>query len=405
MLFNRGILGGSLLVMGTCIGAGMLSLPFMMAAGSFLHTIIFFCGCCSVMLITAFLMLELSLWFPKEHNLCSMAEKTIGPFGRHIVAITTVFFSYAILVAYIVGGATIIQQALSLFFSDSVNVKVLIVGYAGLAMLIVFFGAFLVDRVNRFLMGALIVLYLMLIIALWSNTLWPVESTTSVDFPLLGKALPIVLTSFGFHLLIPSLKDYLQSNRTVLNASLLIGSVMVLLIYLVWIYVIIRVVPVESTALIMGLREMGQQAEPMVFLNQSLEQCCSHRVAGWMQGFSFFALMTSLIGVSLGLQDFFKDIFLRCSHSCAHVKGWSLFATFALPLCIALYNPGVFINALAYGGVFGALLLIIYPSWMVLRGRKRYSKSGVYKVWGGALMPWFMLIFGCGVIAYFLMMP
>ena len=53
------------------------------------------------------------------------------------------------------------------------------------------------------------------------------------------------------------------------------------------------------------------------------------------------------------------------------------------PLCIVLINPGIFIAALAYAGIYCVILLIVLPALMVWRGRYHKKIATGYQVFGG----------------------
>jgi tyrosine-specific transport protein len=111
--------------------------------------------------------------------------------------------------------------------------------------------------------------------------------------------------------------------------------------------------------------------------------------------FALSAILTSFIGVALGLFDFFADGF--------HIKKNLLgklglaFLTFLPPILIAIYCPQ-FLKALHYAGLFAAILLVIYPVLMVWWGRYRLNIAAGYRVMGGKPLLVATLIFGLSVI-------
>jgi tyrosine-specific transport protein len=84
--------------------------------------------------------------------------------------------------------------------------------------------------------------------------------------------------------------------------------------------------------------------------------------------FSFFAIITSFLGVSLSLVDFIGDgLRLKKGHkgrllSCA--------ITFIPPIFFVLSYQRGFIIALEYAGIFVILLLAILPACMALKIKK-----------------------------------
>src|SRR5579872_4553273 len=94
------IVGGAMLVAGTCIGAGMLGLPVSTAAGGFFPSVGAFFFCWFMMLMSALFMLEVSLWYPEETNFITMAKSTLGRKGEIVAWCAYVLFLYAIMTAY-----------------------------------------------------------------------------------------------------------------------------------------------------------------------------------------------------------------------------------------------------------------------------------------------------------------
>ncbi len=108
------VVGGALLIAGTCVGAGMLGLPVMTAAAGFYPTMAAFLLVWLFMTCSALAYLEVSLRFPGEVNLISMAAKTLGRGGKIIAWITYVLFLYSLMAAYTAGGTTMLANILDL---------------------------------------------------------------------------------------------------------------------------------------------------------------------------------------------------------------------------------------------------------------------------------------------------
>lgn len=385
--------GGAMLVSGTCIGAGMLSLPISTAMAGFYPSAIAFIGCWLMMNISALLMLEVSLWYPEETNLISMAKATLGKWGEVIAWVTYVLFLYALMTAYTtVAGGIIAKGLAKVGLSPSWGTWIIVFMFAT----VVYFGAKCVDWTNRLLMTGLVAAYVMLVLNI----------TPKVSFDLLGDgdakylltAAPLLVTSFGFHLLIPSLKNYLHSDLRALRTAIFLGSLLPLIVYLLWEMMILGVVPVKGEPGLLNIMQaeysVGKQA--VVELTELLSHLLNNsRITLFTGLFGLCAILTSFIGVSLGLFDFFADGF----HIKRTVKGRFILAalTFFPPILISLYYPR-FLVALHYAGVFAAILLVIYPALMVWFGRYRLKTSSGYQVRGGKALVILTLLFGLGVI-------
>lgn len=389
---NR-ILGGVLLVTGTCIGAGMLALPVSSAAAGFYPSLGAFIFCWIMMMISAFFMLEVSLWYPQETNLITMARETLGKGGEIIAWGTYVLFLYALLTAYTAGATGIIAKFLAyLGYQEKASIWVLVSIFAT----IVFLGAKWVDWANRLLIIGLAGGYMMLV----SNVVPEVShDLLTVNAPkFIWTTIPLLVTSFGFHLLIPSLRNYLKGDSRALRIAIFIGSTLPLIIYLLWEMLVLGVIPVEGEQGLVAMQyaERFEGKQAVIELTQLLSHILhNQKITFFARLFGLCAILTSFIGVALGLFDFFSDGF-QIKKSIMGKLGLSLM-TFLPPTLLVLYYPS-FMMALHYAGFFAVILLVIFPAMMVWSGRYRLGQNSGYQVIGGKALVLFSLLFGLGVI-------
>ena len=351
---NR-LIGGILLVSGTSIGAGMLALPVISSFAGFLPSFGLLAICWIFLFITSLLLLDVNLAFPGEVNLITMAGRTLGLPGKAITWITYLLLLYSLTAAYIAGSAPLFLQAVYH-----------ITGYAAPAWvgpfpLLILFGLFVyigtqaVDWVNRLLMAGLVLTYFLLIGFLPPH----IQPTLlqHVDPSAIWIAIPVVITSYGFHIIIPTLTTYLHHDKRKLRLSLFIGSLIPFIVYSIWEFLILGVVPLEgkhglTAAYLSG--ETGASSLSYILNNSWIPAIAST--------FSFFAIITSFLGVSLSLSDFLSDGL--------HMKRFTLgreFAcllTFIPPLIFVLLYQRGFIIALQFAGIFVAILLCILPAIM-----------------------------------------
>ena len=71
--------------------------------------------------------------------------------------------------------------------------------------------------------------------------------------------------------------------------------------------------------------------------------------------FSEFAIVTSFIGVTYGLADFFKDISVITKSEISRLPLYSL--VLLPPLSLGTFNPTIFFHALEYTGTFSVSIL------------------------------------------------
>ncbi|NGX34247.1 MAG: Tyrosine-specific transport protein, partial [Candidatus Anoxychlamydiales bacterium] len=153
------VLGGMLLIAGSCIGAGMLGLPVLLGLTGFFPSILLLLISWVFMTFTALLLIEVNGWFYERVNIISMAGKAFGRAGKIISWILYLFLFYSLLVAYIAGSGKLFSSFLPFAISQNIS-SIFFVIFFGV---IVYFGTKIVDFSNRLLMIGLIVTYLLMI--------------------------------------------------------------------------------------------------------------------------------------------------------------------------------------------------------------------------------------------------
>lgn len=383
---NNRCFGGILLVSGTAIGAGMLALPIATSFGGFIPSSLIFFICWILMLTTSFFFLEVNLAIRGESNLVSMAGKTLGAWGKAVSWFFYLLLLYALLVAYIAGCAPFFQKMFSSVF------HVVFPKWFVPFILPALFGGFVylgtkgVDAINRIFMMGLIGSYILLIGSCPSF----VETSRLLHFDFVASfwAIPIVITSFGYHIIIPTLVTYMNHDVKKLRLTLLIGSVIPLVIYLLWQWIVLGSIPFPS------LIESWKQGHPATI---PLALATSIRwISVAAQLFAFFAIITSFLGVSLSLSDFLSDG-LRVKKT----KKGRLFAvclTFIPPILFIFTYDKSFYIALEYAGIFVAVLLGIIPSLMILKLHKHCKGHSFYCTKKGKFVVYFVIFLCMAII-------
>ncbi|MDI1352688.1 MAG: aromatic amino acid transport family protein, partial [bacterium] len=208
-MLNSKLIGGILLIVGTSIGGGMLALPVSTAEVGFCNSLFFLVFCWLIMTAGALLVLEVNLRLPPGSNMISMAKSTLGLPGQIIAWITYLFLLYTLLAAYISGGSDVFNSLLEkvhLNFPTSITAII----FTALFSLIVYKGIRSVDYVNRGLMFGKLGVYILLV-AIISPHVSPLGLIGGSARAFTGT-LMILVTSFGFSSIFPSLRDYFEDD-------------------------------------------------------------------------------------------------------------------------------------------------------------------------------------------------
>ncbi len=369
------VIGGALLIAGTTIGVGILAMPIATAQGGFLPALIIFVLCWIFMLFTGLLLLEVCYWMPDDSNLITMTDKLLGPVGRWTCWLVYLFLFIIVLTAHVASGGHIVNEITSGAISIPLAMVLYVIAFAP----IVYLGAHSVDRLNLCLMAGLGISYFGLLAFAFPH----------VDFDLLAHrnwskawaALPVLFTAFTYQVIVPTLVTYMDRNFKKVRLTIIIGSAIPLVIYLLWEFAILGVVsPFGDTGLIRA-GELGQTA---IFpLRYVVNSSALFSFGKW---FSFFTMTVSHIALSLAFLDFLADgLGIKKT-------GWRkillLLMIFIPPLIISLTYPSIFITALRYaGGISIAILFGLFPPLMAWIGRyiKKYPKAP-HQVFGGKIL-------------------
>lgn len=364
-------IAGACLVGGTAIGAGMLGLPVATGAAGFLPAATLYLLCWLFSAGTALLLFEICLWMPKDANLISMAHHLLGPVGKGIAWALYLFLFYCLTIGYLSKGGGFF----SLMSGNTLPHSVCVIFFTLIFGGVVYIGADMVNRVNLLLMVGLIVSYLSFIGLGIDKIQWSFLHRTNWSASFLG--LPIIFASFSFQGIIPSLSSYLKQNAKLVRFSIIFGSFLPFLVYLIWQVLIIGIIPFSGeNGLQAALLHDKTAVEPLRFL---LPESPIYWIGEF---FALFALTTSFLGVTLGLFDFLADG-LQMQKEGWHRRGiWGMI--YVPSTIIAILFPSIFFTALGYaGGVGCALLLGLLPITMVWIGRYHKGYSALHCQLGG----------------------
>lgn len=385
MLKINPFIGGVLLVSGTTIGGAMLAVPVTTAFMGFWPSLCLSGICWVVMLFAAFCFIDVNCAYKDETNIITMAGRTLGMFGKSLGWIFYMLLLYALLAAYISASAPLFSMAIEIGLGFTIP------SWLAPFCLPLVFGSFVylgtrgVDLINRIFMMGLFIAYIVLIFFVPSHV--TIENLSQVDLSLTWIAIPILITSFGYHIIIPSLGNYLNHDAKRLKLCVLVGSLITLIIYGIWQFLVLGTVPLEGDISLVRAWVSGQNA---VYPLSQLIQLKWVAVGAHL--FSFFAIVTSFLGVALSLSDFLIDGF-NIKKTWEGKLGACLL-TFVPPLFFVFTYQRGFLMALEYAGAFVAVLLIFLPAAMAWKLRN----SKFYRSLQGRIFLSSIILFAIGVI-------
>ena len=388
------VIGGILLIGGSCIGAGMLGLPITTGVCGFFPSLVMFFLACSFMSLTGLLLVEVHGWYPKKDvHFLTMVSDYLGPFAKIICWVFYLFLFYAILVAYI----AISGIHFSSFIADITGIHlkkwmcsflfVLLFGW------ITYLGTSKVDFLNRGLMLIKIGAFIILVFLGIKYVQPKLIHHTDIKYALFP--LPLLIISFGFQNIIPTLVKYLEMDIKKVKQSILGGAFFILIIYLIWQFVVIGTVPVAGKNGIIESYKHGVDGA------EAMKRVLNIPAIGFFaQIMSFFAILTSFLAQGLTIVHFLADG-LKVKTKGKRENPFLCLLAFLPPLVFALLKPAVFFKALNFaGGICAIVIFGFLPTLIVYRGRYFLQKTGAYRVRGGKLLIITLFLFALCIFCY-----
>ncbi|TXI37806.1 MAG: amino acid transporter [Nitrosomonas sp.] len=363
------------LVAGTCIGGGMLALPVATGVAGFFPSILTMLFCWVAMTASALLLLEASLWMDEGAHIISMSRRFLGNTGRSVAWILYLFICYASVVAYTAGGGAqvthALQQSFDIVLSKAYSCTLFLVVFGAT----IYLGNTFVGRVNTLLFGGMILAYIALVGLGWDHV--QLDLLSFRRWGTAWLAVPLFLTAFSFQTLVPSLTPMLKRDAKALRWAIIGGTTLALAVYVVWEWLVLGIVPVEGPT---GLAEALAVGEPAThYLREQVGAGIVYMIAEY---FAFFALVTSFLGIAMGLFDFLADG-LRIRKD---VRGKVILTLLiAVPtLFFAVNFERAFLVALDTSGGYGdSILNGLMPVAMVWIGRYRMGLKSTWSMPGG----------------------
>ncbi|BDQ65071.1 amino acid permease [Shewanella sp. LC6] len=371
---NSKMLGSIAIVAGTAIGAGMLALPLATAALGMIPAILLMVVIWGLSAYTSLLMLEINLRSGVGDNVHAITGKLLGKKGQMVQGASFLSLLFALTAAYLTGGSSLLvlkaQNMFDIVLDNQLAVVLFTLVLGGFAAL----GVAWVDKVSRFLFSLMILLLIVVVLFLLPEVSISSMATNAMTQSLTSSwmaAIPVVFTSFGFHVCIATLVRYLDGDAASLRKVLLIGSTIPLACYIFWLLVTLGTV---------GGNEISGFNGSLPALISALQEIAhTPWISKCISLFADLALITSFLGVTLSLYDFVAELTRAKKTFLGRTQTWLL--TFVPPLLCALYVPEGFVAVLGFAAVPLVVMIIFLPIVMALRQRQAVPQG--YQVSGG----------------------
>ncbi len=375
---NIKMMGSSLIIAGTALGAGMLAIPMVLAQFGLLYGTLLMVLICFGTTYAALLLLEATIKAGGGLGLNSIARKTLGKQGQLLTNGLLYALLICLLMAYILGAGDLLSKLLSNFGVELTATTSQVV-FTLLAGAVVASGTGVIDKLNRALFFVMLAsLFATMVFLAPSMTQENLMQVTSHDHVDLIKTSAILFTSFGFMVVIPTLVSYNhEATDKQLRNMVIVGSLIPLVCYLCWLFAVVGNLSEEQFRSFKNVSDLMAAFEAQ-----------SPWVGNVLSTFTGLALLTSFFGVAMSLFNQNKDMFNQNT-------AVTYCISFILPLAGSLLAADKFLQVLNYAGIILVFLAVFVPLVMVHKQRFIKVAEDRYSAEGGRPMMLFSLLFGC----------
>ncbi len=380
------LIGGSCIIASVCVGAGMLGLPSAGAGAWTTWSILAIALTMVVMTISGWMLLEAFKHYELKVSFNTVTKDLLGEKINAFNNVTVYFVGGILLYAYITSSGLILEGLLNI---DS---KIASVGFVVIFSAFVWHSTRAVDRISVILIAFMILSFVFgvsgLAVKVDTSILFDTISEHSSYAPYALAMLPVALTSFGYHHSVSSMRAYYGEEQKAKKA-ILGGTVIALSLYFLWLFSIYGNLPRSEFGPVI---EQGGNVDALLAALASVIE--SEKVANAINTFSMAAILSSFIGVGLGVFDFLADLFKFEDCKKGRAKTWLV--TFIPPLIMSLLFPFGFVIAIGYAGAAATVWACIIPALLARKSRQLETGNEGFKAPGGT--PMIVLVVGFGVL-------
>ena len=336
---------GVSMIVGTNIGAGVLSIAYASSKAGFLPLLFWLIVVGSLTTITMLYVAESTLRTRKHLQLSGLSQRYVGRFGALMMFLSVCVNSVGALTAYMTGSGKLLHSLFGI--SPALGSALFFIPAAG----VLYLGLKAIGRGEKFISIGMVVMITILVAA----TL--LKETASVGYLLDGNWLymvpvfNVVAFCFSAQYIVPEMARGFADKPEKLPKAIMVGMLLT--------FCLLALVPLSVIAL-SGLDNISDVAT--ISWGRALGE--------WANLFALCAMLTSYWGLG---GSFLTNIFdqFRLGNDEQPLKRFKVLLVVAVPPFILAYSGMVsFVNALYFAGVFSGVILSIMPI-LILKGSRR----------------------------------
>lgn len=390
---QHSIFGGACIIASVCVGAGMLGLPTASAGAWTLWALLALILTMVMMTLSGWLLLEAYKRYDIRASFSTVTKDLLGPKINLINNLAVYFVGGILLYAYTTASGDILNSLAAPFINfGEYSSRIWSILFVLVFSWFVWHSTKAVSRISVLLILLMGITFLLSISGLALNVQWQNIFDTANEtgeYSIYAISLfPVALTSFGYHHSVASMRAYYGEERKA-KYAILWGTGLALALYVLWIVSIFGNVSRENFSPV-----IASHGNLDVLLNVLGNVIELSFVKHTINAFSIAAILSSFIGVGLGVFDYLADFFHFDNSSKGRAKSWAV--TFLPPLILSLAFPLGFLKAIGYAGAVATIWTCIIPA--ILAKKTRYlvgnKPDSGFTVKGGDTLIILLLILG-----------
>ena len=393
MTSKPSVTGGACIIASVCVGAGMLGLPSAGAGAWTSWSSLAIILTMIIMTVSGWMLLEAFKPYELTASFNSVTKDLLGHKINIFNNLTVYFVGGILLYAYITSSGLILSGLLG------INSQFASVLFVLVFSCFVWHSTRAVDRISVVLIAFMVLSFVFGVSGLAANIdatmLFHSLTEELGQAPYALAMLPVALTSFGYHHSVASMRAYYGEEQKAKQA-ILGGTLIALALYLLWLLSIFGNLPRNAFGPI-----IAKGGDVDVLLGALASVIESKRVSNAINLFSMAAILSSFIGVGLGVFDYLADLFRFDNSRRGRAKSWAV--TFLPPLALSLMFPFGFVVAIGYAGAAATVWACIIPALLAKKSRELAPDEAGFKAPGGQPMVVAVIVFGVLTAIFHLM--
>ncbi|MDE1510711.1 amino acid permease [Serratia nevei] len=344
-------LEGVAMIVGTNIGAGVLSIAYASSKAGFLPLLFWLVLVGSLTTITMLYVAESTLRTRAHLQLSGLAKRYVGGLGAWLMFASVCVNSVGALTAYMTGSGKLLQSLFGI--SPALGSLLFFVPAAG----VLYLGLKAIGRGEKFISIGMVVMLTALVAATMLKDTTQMRNLLDGDWRYMVPVFNVVVFCFSAQYIVPEMARGFADKPEQLPKAIIVGMVVT--------FILLAAVPMSVIAL-SGLDDISDVAT--ISWGQALGQWAFFSA----NIFALCAMLTSYWGLG---GSFLTNIFdkFRLGNDELPLRRFGVLLLVVVPPFVLAYSGLVsFVNALYFAGVFSGVILSIMPM-LILHGARKHG--------------------------------